>query len=279
MGQVWMDHLKGILAKMFTFPFTFYGDGNGFLDSIVSNMELELDASETSSYSGSGQTWSNLIADPDSGASQTDNDFFLGADSGASTDDPTFNVDRFDLDGGDLFTHTVDTTFMNAINLSTNANITFIIIYDKGPTLGSLDFFFSSDFIAGGGLSFDTKNDGDLTVRQDTGGTPLTQVINFNIVTSTTDNLLILSFNGTNDRLDAWDNSKVQKALTSVGFDTTDTEDSSANSATIAANINTQFLPSGDSIKYFAIRNKETLDAEAESIIDHLGTRHGVDYS
>jgi hypothetical protein len=70
---------------------------------------FDLDATLTSSYGGSGQTWANLIASPDDGSGQTAYDFFLGATNSATTDDPTFTGlandvgAYFSFDGGDLF--------------------------------------------------------------------------------------------------------------------------------------------------------------------------------
>ena len=65
--------------------------------SLTSGLILCLDAADENSYSGSGQTWSDV--------SGTSNDYYLGAGSGSSTDDPTFNAGGYwDLDGGDYFT-------------------------------------------------------------------------------------------------------------------------------------------------------------------------------
>ncbi len=239
--------------------------GTDFLDGIVSNMELELQMN-----TDQGQRILNKTASPDSGASQTDNDFFLGLTSGSDSTDPTFNTDRHDFDGGDLFTAAVDTSFMDTVNFSSNCDITFIIVFDKGATLANNDYLFSSGSIAFGGLSLNQRSNGDLRVQQDSGGTSLFSDLAISISTTTTDNVLVLSINAANSRLDAHYNSKTPVSNTALSFDTTDTDDSSTETAAIGANINTQFLPNGDSMSFFAIRNKESTDAEAESIIDYL---------
>lgn len=82
----------------------------GFLDSIDGLLvAAQWDATKTASYSGSGQTWANLIATPSDGETQADYDCHLGAGSGSSTDDPTFvgtagtDSAKWTLDGGDFF--------------------------------------------------------------------------------------------------------------------------------------------------------------------------------
>lgn len=87
-------------------------------DSLTTNLELCLDAGDSSSYS-SGQKWLDL--------SGNGYDFFLGADGTATTDDPTFNGTAGDLkrtnywsfDGGDVFTYdTTNETWMDNMHKS-----------------------------------------------------------------------------------------------------------------------------------------------------------------
>lgn len=92
--------------------------------SLTSNLQLVLDAGDSSSYS-SGQKWLDL--------SGNGYDFHLGAGSSASSDDPTFNGSAgglsrnnyFSFDGGDVFTYdSSNETWMD--NLHKN-NATFTI--------------------------------------------------------------------------------------------------------------------------------------------------------
>lgn len=66
------------------------GGGGGLQDDIASTC-YHLDATDSASYSGSGQSWSNLISSPHDGAAQTDFDMYLGLTSGSTSTDPTFN--------------------------------------------------------------------------------------------------------------------------------------------------------------------------------------------
>jgi hypothetical protein len=54
------------------------------LGSLVSSCVFDLDATIAASYSGSGQTWSNLETTPADSEAQTAYDFYLGADSSSS---------------------------------------------------------------------------------------------------------------------------------------------------------------------------------------------------
>jgi len=253
----------------------FKGVGVTFLDTLLSNMELELDATESTSYSGSGQTWANVITSPDSGAAKTDNDFFLGLTSGSESTDPTFNVDRFDFDGGDLFACTTagGTTFMNEMHFSTNP-FTMIMVFDIGSTLADADRFFANGFLSTGGILLSTEADGDLSIlqRSGTGAADGDTSVAISMATTTTDNVMVVSVDYADDSVSVWYNSKTPVKNSTVGWDTRD-DNPSSDTPSIAANINNQFLPSGDAMSFFAIRNKITTDAEAESIIDYLSDK------
>lgn len=78
------------------------GLGGGEQETIVTeNLGLHLDAGDSASYGGSGQTWSDLTANGF--------DFFVGETVGAEANDPTFNgvagakssAEYFSYDGGD----------------------------------------------------------------------------------------------------------------------------------------------------------------------------------
>lgn len=78
---------------------------------LTSNLVLCLDAGDSASYSGSGQTWTDV--------SGNSNSFFRGSSSSSQSSDPTFNgsagaktsSEYFSFDGGDYFTETTSHTF------------------------------------------------------------------------------------------------------------------------------------------------------------------------
>ena len=101
--------LDGMYSGRFG-PGTTPSDG---LQGVVPSTCFHLDATDTGSYSGSGQVWANLTAVPADGSSKTDYDFYLGNTSSPDTDDPTFNGTPgspsayWSTDGGDYFTSIV----------------------------------------------------------------------------------------------------------------------------------------------------------------------------
>ena len=95
-------------SAQFTFPINhFSAPAGGFnaMDTIVSSALFDLDATISDSYSGSGQTWANLIS-----STGTTYDFHLGANDGISSDDPDFTGSAddeaayFAMDGTNFFT-------------------------------------------------------------------------------------------------------------------------------------------------------------------------------
>lgn len=80
------------------------------LSVLIPSVCMDITTADAGSYSGAGQTWSNLITSPADGQAQTAYDFYLGADGSVGTNDPTFNgtpgtgAAYFSVDGGDFFT-------------------------------------------------------------------------------------------------------------------------------------------------------------------------------
>lgn len=79
------------------------------LGDTVTSTVFDLDATCSSSYSGSGQVFANLETTPADSSAQSAYNFDIGASNSATTDDPTFvgsagdAAAYFSLDGGDLF--------------------------------------------------------------------------------------------------------------------------------------------------------------------------------
>lgn len=75
---------------------------------VTSNLVFALDAADSASYSGSGQTWANLHASPADGSGQTAYDFYRGTGSGSESADASFvgtagaDPAYFSFDGDDL---------------------------------------------------------------------------------------------------------------------------------------------------------------------------------
>lgn len=80
------------------------------LQPLIASACMDLDCTNALSYSGSGQTWSNLVAAPADGAAQTAYDYMLGTTTGTEGADPTFSgtagsrAAEFSVNGSQYFT-------------------------------------------------------------------------------------------------------------------------------------------------------------------------------
>jgi hypothetical protein len=256
------------------------GLSGDYLNGVVSGMEFEWDASETASYSDPSATVANLIGSPASGASQTAYDMWRGAAETVDGDEPTFSTNTFSFDGGDLLqAKAANTTFMQNINLSTSA-CTIVMVVGIGTSLLNNDYFFASGTAANGGLLIGTRSDGSLRILQNSGGSSLISDFAGVLSTSST-HLLVISIDGPNSRIDLWADSTTIASNTGLTFDSTNTAPSNDDPFTFGANISTQNIPSGNTMRLGAVRNVASSQADAEAIIAHLESadRHNTDYT
>lgn len=85
-----------------------YAPPASILETIASNV-IDIDATLTASYAGTGQIWSNYCPTPADGSAKSAFDMYLGDSSSSNATDPTFNGSAgspsayFSLDGGDYF--------------------------------------------------------------------------------------------------------------------------------------------------------------------------------
>jgi len=245
-----------------------------------------IEATDTLSYSGSGQTISSLVKTPADGTSQAANTATLGGTSGANTDDPAFvgtagsSSAYFSLDGGDIFrldatTLTSSSTLLNAQRTDA-AYPTTMVWCGEIPeyNAGTFSLFgnHSSGTQVGVSLVINTDGSARLVIRGATAttvimhaiprGVPLCVIVGMNTF-ATTGNVRI------------WVN-RVYKGE----FDATAPASSSASTRSMnfcGANA-TQFVPNGSKFKTFAWFNELFDDAKANQVMDVLERKHGVSY-
>ncbi len=258
--------------------------GGSYLDGVVTSAVCELDATVSDSYSGSGQTWANLVASPADGSAQADYDFTLGANDTASTDDPTFTGTAGDsgaywsVDSGDNFTLAGDNTaFINSLHKGSQAFWICVIwrnvdlTWRNGPLVGTaIDNFNPDD-----GLHLGTTSSERYVINQGGGG----------VETSNTspayggsdfgdDQLVIVSYDG-NGMLRWWRQSATSQSSAFVmAASTQDAE------AKLRLHVDEWGRTSDMSRLYHVSMGNEYLDdTKAAAIIAHLEARHGRDYT
>ena len=118
-------------------------------DTGIPKAVFELDAGLSASYSGSGQTWANIVTAPADGSGQTAYDFYRGATNGSEGSDPTFNGsagansanEYFSFDGGDYLTLVgSNTTFLNSLHKE-NAVFTWYGFLRTPTSTGNANLF------------------------------------------------------------------------------------------------------------------------------------------
>ena len=255
-----------------------------FLDDVIDSVVCDLDATISASYSGSGQTWANLIASPADGANQIDYDAHLGADDSSSTDDPTFTGSAgddaafFNVDGGDWFTFKTianATTLIKAHRSDTSGTWIAIAFRTSGIPVGFTDFWgnsLGSDRGVGGQYD-STGNNIRLRTFGDTAG--VQAITNGTALSGDTDYLIILSWDGTSTSNNGveWVNSATATTTESSTFNTSTTDETGIFNIG-SSNNGSRPLPSGSRIYHFSCGNEFLDDTKAAAIRTHLQERH-----
>lgn len=268
------------------------GATSPYLDGVLDSVVFELDATVSDSYSGSGETWVNLISSPADGSAQTDNDFYLGGAATTDGNEPTFDTDKFTVDGADFFSiverdpANIAPSLLNITN-TTSSQFYFFTVLHIGATLDNNDYFFGSGTSNAGNtlLSIGTQSNGDLRIivvnDTDAGIVHVAAAAALSINTTYIIGVSVDLTSSTNN-VRAWVNSTTSSLSSLASSANTEATQGGAmlmarTGGTVSSS--TQNMPSGDWMRWAAFGNEFIDDTQAASIIDHIETRHGVDYT
>lgn len=247
----------------------------------------DLDATLASSYSGTGQTWANIIASPSDGAAQTDYDMNRGASNSSSSDDPTFNGTANDpaaywsFDGGDYFSLAsgTNTALLSGMHKSTGGSPVTIIMALKAPTsysaTGALFATTTASSAEGLEMRITVASVNQLIHRGgSTNGvsTPFTTTPSAGAI-----HLLAMAFDyGASSLKTALD----ARTFTSKTLTLHTTTANASNALRIGASgTGGDILPNTTQIYGFYLFNKMLSDAELSGVIDILNSRHNRTYA
>lgn len=129
--------------------------------SLMTGLNVCLDAGDGNSFNGSSQTWCDL--------SGSGNHFYRGATAAANTDDPTFNgaagklspSEYFSFDGGDVCKIASATTFQNSWHQA-NGKFTIAAVMQFPSVAAWAAIFANNSGTSNVGIEFSTGNSGVL---------------------------------------------------------------------------------------------------------------------
>lgn len=260
----------------------------GSIQSIVSEALFDLDATQSDSYGGTGQTWANLVTSPHDGETQTTYDCWLGSGSGASSDDPSFTGTAgsssayFAMDGGDFFkmktntdtlkgvmrpntdTHGYDLTWIFALQTPTTTT-NYSLAHNRG-TLNSTNGLFAV-IQSTPRINYQHKeasyNSNTVNINN-----------NFSAVR---ERHFIIKVDKTANTVTVWENGT--KLTPGTGF-TTFSADAAGNMAFGAypSDAPALYMPNGTRFRAVGLILKAVTDTEATNLFNEYQTRHGNIY-
>ena len=146
------------------------GGGFATIQDAISGSICDLWAGESTSYSGTGTDWSNVIAVPSDGSTQASNDFTI--DDLVAGGGVTFSTDHFLPDGADQgleMTGTI-TTFWDEIHQNTSGKQWFFAFYGDIPLTTTASMFDQTSQSSGNkGLSCRILTSGRVDIFQSNG--------------------------------------------------------------------------------------------------------------
>lgn len=251
------------------------------LGATVTSTVADLDATCSSSYSGTGQLWSNLESTPADSAAQSAYNFDLGTSNAVTTDDPGFagtadTADaRFTVDGGDWF----------ELN---GSNTQFIKDMSKDPT-GGTDFWVAMVFKQTSGATtqglwgnsnstttdsalYASISSAEVPIFNQRGATANVASTGLSAFSDATYYCVIFSFSHSTNTLAYWRNSATgsTQSLTM----NTSTAETAVQQRIGRSTGSSNVLNSGSEIKSFSMGNTYLDDTEAAKIFAVWDTRY-----
>lgn len=262
---------------------------DGPLDDVIASVVVDLDATMTESYSGSGETWSNMIVTPADGASQTDYDFWLGVDGDTDGDEPTFTGSAddpaayFSVGGDDFFNGKSvlgPTTIRNMHKKTGGTNQWWCAVaFKRGSDVGGTPWGRGWTGNAQGIYPFTSAT--NISLYQDYTSATTNQSFSFNPDTS--DYLMIISadMEATTNNVRRWINTTTATTYSKTWASaSTDPTYALRIGATVdSTNGLRSALPASSRIYHFSCGNAYLDNTGAAAIFNHLETRHARDYT
>lgn len=263
------------------------------LGSLVSSCVFDLDATLSSSYDGSSQTWLNIETTPADGAAQADHNFYLGNSSSVTTSDPAFVGSSgfpsayFEHDGGDYFRNVAASAaaqpaFYKNLHKSTGGQAHSIVLVGQFPATGGTTRAFAGtggisvgfhgiDYYAPGITQIDKAGIGWYDA------TGANTFINSPVTSDGTNKIVIFTFDPSSGAYKVYVNQASSPTTGTLGAQTSTTD--ATNIFEIMAG-GGGVLPAGNGARLYAcsMYNAVLSDANVATIVSEYNNRHGRVY-
>lgn len=255
-------------------------DGFTGIADLIPGTVMDLDATITESYSGSGQTWTNLSGD-------TDYDFNLGDTSSPSSNDPVFTGSPgtreayFAFDGTQFFTLPAITPLLASLHRTTGGSGFWCAFSYRHITVasGTNPTIFTTRQFANRGVTIRTTgslNRIQLTQRGETGETSTMPAGDLPDLVDGADYIVILSVPEGGGTARFYFNG-------AAGIDQTITYDASSQDATDLPRIgngyaSVTFFPNGTRLRGFSLGQGTLTDQQAALLFNLYVQRHVVSF-
>lgn len=260
---------------------TFQGPAS--LARILPSACFDLDATLVESYAGTGQGWSNIVANPADGSLATAYDFYRGNNDTAQSDDPAFTGTAGQqsgywlLDGGDAFKQIATTTLLANLHKADGDSFTVIAAFQYQPSSSEQRLFSTqANGSTGPGLTIGINSTKKLMLRQK--GDSGTSVSSLTAVTlANADYLCIVSHDRNANNTRYWINSRTGTTVAHTFLAATGTALTPAIGA--RASFDLDFLTANTRVYSMGFLNAAIDDAAAGLIYNLLNDRHGRVYA
>ena len=247
------------------------------MDQIVSSALIDIEATISDSYGGSGQTITDLLSGTN---------FTLGADASAGSDDPTFNGSAgdsgayFSTDGGDFFKALSNISILNGAHKTGGTDsgpVWFAIAFRTPSSFATQAIFGTSTSSNDQGFRVITLSSGAIRLQQ-SDGSGFGWNASFTPTLSTdTDYVLIVSWDATSSGdTKIWLNSDTS-STTSDAFDATTTD--ATNVFELFANGGGGLILGASRFRGFSAGNEVLDNTKAADLKNEYEARHGLAYA
>lgn len=239
---------------------------------------MDLDATQSASYPGTGTTWANLVAAPPDGSAKTDWDQgFTSGSAPVFTGTAGSQAAYMAFSGTQFFTglHTMP-GFFNTAYFSSGGSAGWVAFTGNSPA-SSNDSWIDARNGTNNGLAFNMTGGGvNMRMQQSHGGST-TSLTNAG-VTASTDFVYIISWPANGGTVNYWYNTRTKTTAT-LTFGTTTTSISASTLFIGQSSTGAARLANGTKLYSASAGNVQIDDADAGKIIDVYNARQGKTYA